>query len=172
MPKSKSAFASQTILACLGTIAAGVITTANDPAFYSKAANCADQFGQNKISDLLRNGGKVLVMVLPIFGIAGRVKAGGLWTPSFMPGPNKNEVLEQEKSVAYLSPVEAQLLEKAKTGQLIPLEHLTEARSIAARVADIAKTAQQSIAIAPAAVAMVSVADKIRVLEEGWKAPV
>jgi hypothetical protein len=164
MNKSKNAFTSQTILSCLGVMAAGITAIANDPAFYSKAANCADQFGQNKISELLRNGGKVLVIVLPIFGIAGRVKAGGLWTPSFLPGPNKDEVLEQEKAIAYLSPVESQLLEKAKSGQLIPVEHLTEARNITGKVADIARAAQQAL---PPQVESIT-----RVIDNEWRAPV
>lgn len=93
---AKNAFTSQTILSCLGVMFAGGISLANDPSFYSKAANCADQFGQNRISELLRNGGKVLVMVLPLFGIAGRVKAGGLWTPRFLPGPKKEDVIAKE----------------------------------------------------------------------------
>jgi hypothetical protein len=100
--------------------------------------------------------------------IQDRMSKPDIFTERGKPGRNQ----EDAKSVAYLSPVESQLLEKAKTGQLIPVEHLNEARAITGRVADIAKTAQQAIAIAPAAVAMASVADKARVLEEGWKAPV
>jgi len=116
--KAKSAFASQTILACLGATIAGVVNVASDPAFYTKAGNCADQFGQDKVSELLRNGGKVLIVILPLFGVSGRIKTGGVWTPSFLPGPNKAEVLAEERKKDALESVTQDLLERANHAEV------------------------------------------------------
>lgn len=101
----KSIFSSQTVVSCLGASGLALFTFFSNPSNWEKAANCAGSFNQVEAAKNLTNAATLLTAALPFLGIVGRVRVGDLWTPKWLPGPDKNDVLTKQFRDIQLSQV-------------------------------------------------------------------
>lgn len=95
----KSWLSSSTIVGLLGIAGVQLFEVLTNPEFFGKAATCADAFGRRDVADTLRTfGGPIAVLALSGFSAVGRFKASSpLYTPKWLPGPNKEELQNREK---------------------------------------------------------------------------
>lgn len=81
---------SRTVAASLGTAFLAVVRFALDARTAEFVQNCLQANDQNELAANLDQVYKALMVALPLLAVAFRVEAGGLYTPRWMPGPNKN----------------------------------------------------------------------------------
>lgn len=97
----KHALQSLTINASLLGLLASGSAVASSPAFWGKAANCADEFNASGLAAGLREMVPVVTGMASLGAIAGRFKAGNVafWTPKGVPGPNREDFAQNEVNV-------------------------------------------------------------------------
>ncbi|MGL5059075.1 MAG: hypothetical protein ACRC62_03755 [Microcoleus sp.] len=97
----KHALQSLTINASLLGLLASGGAVASSPAFWGKAANCADEFNAPGLAAGLREIIPVVTGMSAIGAIAGRFKAGNVafWTPKGVIGPNREDFEREEINV-------------------------------------------------------------------------
>lgn len=97
----KHALQSLTINASLVGLLASGGAVASSPAFWGKAANCAEEFNAPGLATGLREIIPVVTGMTALGSIAGRFKAGGIafWTPNGVLGPNKDDFAQNEVNV-------------------------------------------------------------------------
>lgn len=94
----KSFFSSLTVNASLVAAATGVVSFVFEPTNYSKAADCFRTFGLNEQASFISRAGMLIAPMLSIVAVAGRMRKGDLYTPPWMPGPNKKDLEQKEIS--------------------------------------------------------------------------
>jgi hypothetical protein len=106
---AKPLLASQTVVASLFATGLGVLSFFTNPTNLGKASDCAQIFEQDQIADNLRKYGALASSLLPIIAIVGRVKAGGVYTPKGVFGPNKEDIQKVESMPARINQIAFQL---------------------------------------------------------------
>jgi hypothetical protein len=118
---AKPLLASQTVVASLFATGLGVLSFFTNPTNLGKASDCAQIFEQDQIADNLRKYGALASSLLPIIAIVGRVKAGGVYTPKGVFGPNKEDIQKAESMPVQINQIAFQLSKVASTvSSLVP----------------------------------------------------
>lgn len=95
MAKIKSWASSQTVVASIIAAVGAGISFALDPRFYVQAGQCAEIMGKDQIASAVRSVGETVAILAPIVAVMGRIRAGGVYTPGWLPGPNRAELAAQ-----------------------------------------------------------------------------